>query len=248
MPIRAQAAGSLVSPHLASGRMRAAEPARLIRARSLQIVPSCREPHLGVERCRVAEPMLKAANERYRVYTVDEFLDECLDDGGTSPLVPAEVPRGSRGARRRDWGARLLGAAMLFASVGTVAGLAGSDLWPNTASSRRARPSGASVDAPARPVGNRTDSRPDHAPDVPLSDARAASSPKPSVVARTRRARVRRVRADVHGSRVSRRVALPTIRVQAPPRGERPLMTAAASVTTSAARPRRSSAEFGFER
>jgi hypothetical protein len=205
------------------------------------------------DRRRVAEPMLRTANERYRVYTVDEFLGECLGEDAALPPVPAEVSRRSRGARRRDWGARLFGAAMLFASVGTVAGLVGADLWQPTVSSRRARPARAPVGVRARlagrgSVGDRTDSRPARPAGVPVLDARAAPRPKPGIVARTRRFRVRRVRADIPASGVSRRVALPVIQVRRAPRGGRRPMTAAASVTTNAATPRRSSAEFGFER
>jgi hypothetical protein len=255
MPIRAQAAGSLVSPHLASGRMRATAPARRPRtAQSRPQIARCRCEPGPIADCRgVAEPMLRAANERYRVYTVDEFLEECLGDGDTSPPAPGEVSVDSVLARRRDWGARLLGAAMLFASVGTVAGLVGADLRHHTAGSRRARSAHASLRVRARQagrgsVGAEGDSRPARAAEIPVSDAHVAPRQKPSIVSRTGRARVRRIRARGPAPSVSRRVTLPAVYVQPPPRSARPLVTAAASVAASGRTPRRSSAEFGFER
>jgi hypothetical protein len=100
MPIRAHAAGSLVSPHLASGRMRG----------------GC----AAVVSARTGDVIVGAARDRYRVYALDEFLADGFRDA--SSASPTAIVAGrSRGARH---GSRLVGVAVLVAAAaGTVAGL-----------------------------------------------------------------------------------------------------------------------------
>ena len=193
--------------------------------------------------------MLRAADERYRVYTVEEFLGGCLEEQAAPPSS-TESAHGSRGARRREWGRRVLGATMLLASVGTVAGLVGANLLRQTASSRRGRTARASIGSPARPaesgsaVSLRHERRARRASAM-ATDHRAVRRTTPTAIARMRRLRVRRSRSyALSTSHVGRDVAAPVISARPRSHGARPLLTAAATV----AEPRRSSAEFGFER
>jgi hypothetical protein len=111
MPIHAQATGSRVSPHLASGRPRGRDPART-RGRTRR-----REDRreAGATRRGRAPVSLKRAGpeQRFRVYSEEEFL------AGFEPEHPGDPASQTTDARRAR---RLAATAMLVGAVGTAGG------------------------------------------------------------------------------------------------------------------------------
>jgi hypothetical protein len=189
--------------------------------------------------------MLRAADERYRVYTVDEFLSD--DFREEPPSLSSRSPisdhvRESLGSRGRK--TRLLGAAMLCAAVGTLASLLGANLSRHAAS--RVRSALASVPARAaepRSVRRATIGRSVRDARVPIAGEPAARELRTSAppLARDRNWRSRRYAPRI--ATRGRRVDLLATPVQSSPSAQPPL-TAAVTATV----PQRRSAEFGFER
>jgi hypothetical protein len=207
------------------------------------------------------DAMPRATDERYSVYTVEEFLDDRFCTSDTSLPASEQSSRGTPGAgalgaRRRELARRLLGLVMLSASVGTVAALVGANLLRDTASLKRGRAADASVGSPARSVdrgsiGNRRHAWPLRGASTSAPDDRAMRSATPVAARRIGRPRLRRARSRAQAkspaqatSPAGGRVAWRMTRDRPPSRAARVVLIAAATATE----PRRSSAEFGFER
>jgi hypothetical protein len=235
MPIRAQAAGSLGSPHLASGRMRGERLAR--RARP--------------------DAMSSVARERYRVYAADEFLaDGFREEPSHTEVHAVQRPRRRRANRRQSAdrrSGRLAGAAVLVAAGVAVGALS----WTSLRSgSDRNRDRAALASASARVTGRRR--QPAAATATTGHTSRSdgtLSRVRPS--RRTTERAASGVRTALHrlqGSRAilqrtTRRARVPSLRTapaRALPNTAGPVLTASAAATATARTQR--PAEFGFER
>ena len=195
--------------------------------------------------------MLTAPGNRYRVYTVDEFLADEICEQRHSRPAPIAVGRSVR-ARGRRRATRLAGAATLVVALGLVVGLvAASGLWSGTgASHRRATRIIAvtrSLARRSRPDDARTPSRAIDSARVLASGDRLAHVAARGFKPRTRRRDAERPLLRPDAAQATERVASaePAVRSVLPHAApKQPMLLAATAATTTARR----APEFGFER
>jgi hypothetical protein len=243
MPIRAQAAGSLGSPHLASGRMRGERLARRT----------------------TTDAMSRVARKRYRVYSADEFLAEGFrEEPSHAEVSAARRSRRRRGSRRQSTarqGSRFAGAALLVAVAGAVGALSWTSLLRSGPDRNRSRTG--LVSASARVTGGRlrlatavtaTTTAAEHSSrsDGTLSRVRQSrrTTERASVVRAALR-RLQRSRAILRQTTRRARVpSLPAAPARPQSKATRRVLTASATASTTAttSAPPQRPAEFGFER
>jgi hypothetical protein len=244
MPIRAQAVGSRVSPHLALGRSRdGGSTGSRRRRQALQ--------------GRAMRPM---SRERYRAYGEDEFFAAVADEH-QPPLVAS--PSGIEAPGRH----RIASVAVLVGVVGAVAGVVAIDVLSQRGSARRTAPLRVARTGvgPATPAAlRRSRLQPARASRAPSSAGRQrialaprARRPKPQHGRRNggARARVDQVNATVapmrlrgdsrHGHAVAAADA-PLDTTTSRPADEQGVRVTVASAADDV--PRRPRVEFGFER
>ncbi|HTA37114.1 MAG TPA: hypothetical protein VK761_10390 [Solirubrobacteraceae bacterium] len=196
--------------------------------------------------------MLTAPRNRYRVYTVEEFLADGLCEQPYPRPAPIAAGRSvrARGPRRAS---RLAGAAMLAVALGIVVGLVTASGWWSGAGARHRRVTRItaavtrSLVRRSRPDDARTPSRPIHSAGLLASGGRLAHVATGAVEPRAPRRGAERPRSRPSAAQASERGASgePAVRSALARAALRhPTLIAATTVATAPHR----APEFGFER